>query len=136
MEKLGDGSCRPSSQGFGNYRKNILELLAGGWVGMFRLTSTNIGWKEGISQFIRQNWHLLTYEQILTLLDWTDEKLQFTLKEDDFLYHKLGMFKPYVEKAIYRPLTEEENARTEELREILKTFPRKSTHKFKYSQTV
>ncbi|HHV97432.1 MAG TPA: hypothetical protein GXX37_13370 [Clostridiaceae bacterium] len=103
--------------------ENILELAAG--LGLDVPPNVNKYWLErGYITLIRQNWHLLTYEQILTLLDWTDEKLQFTLKEDDFLYHKLGMFKPYVEKAIYRPLTEEENARTEELREILKKhFP-------------
>ncbi|MFM7323003.1 MAG: hypothetical protein ACKO5K_16005, partial [Armatimonadota bacterium] len=43
---------------------------------------------------IRRNWHLLPYEQILTLLDWTAAKLAFTLQEDDFLYIKLGSLKP------------------------------------------
>ena len=43
---------------------------------------------------IRRNWHLLPYTQILTLLQWTEEKLAFTLQEDDFLYIKLGSLKP------------------------------------------
>ncbi|HWB02272.1 MAG TPA: hypothetical protein VG796_04555 [Verrucomicrobiales bacterium] len=43
---------------------------------------------------IRRNWHLLPYEQLLALLGWTAEKLAFALKEDDFLYIKLGSLKP------------------------------------------
>jgi len=50
---------------------------------------------------IRCNWHLLPREQLLELLGWTDEKLTFTLQEDDFLYHKLGDFKPLCQPILY-----------------------------------
>ncbi len=43
---------------------------------------------------IRRNWHLLPYGQLLTLLGWTEEQLAYTLREDDFLYIKLGSLKP------------------------------------------
>jgi hypothetical protein len=43
---------------------------------------------------IRRNWHLLPYDQLLTLLGWSAEQLAFTLREDDFLYIKLGSLKP------------------------------------------
>ena len=43
---------------------------------------------------IRRNWHLLPYDQLLKLLDWTPEQLEYTLQEDDFLYIKLGSLKP------------------------------------------
>jgi hypothetical protein len=43
---------------------------------------------------IRRNWHLLPYDQMLVLLDWTEEHLAYTLREDDFLYIKLGSLKP------------------------------------------
>ncbi len=43
---------------------------------------------------IRRNWHLLPYEQLLTLLDWDAEKLDFVLREDDFLFIKFGSLKP------------------------------------------
>ncbi|MEX2261652.1 MAG: hypothetical protein WD696_06855 [Bryobacteraceae bacterium] len=36
---------------------------------------------------IRQNWHLLPFEQLMELLGWSREKLEFTLKEDDFRRH-------------------------------------------------
>ncbi|MBM3289791.1 MAG: hypothetical protein FJY92_06530, partial [Candidatus Hydrogenedentes bacterium] len=43
---------------------------------------------------IRRNWHLLPYEQILDLLGWPEDELAYTLREDDFLYVKLGLLKP------------------------------------------
>ncbi|KAA0993876.1 hypothetical protein FXO21_01485 [Dyadobacter sp. UC 10] len=51
---------------------------------------------------IRRNWHLLPREQLLELLDWTDEKLSFTLQEDDFFYIKLGSIKPECEPVKFR----------------------------------
>jgi hypothetical protein len=50
---------------------------------------------------IRRNWHLLPYEQMLDLLGWTEEELAFTLREDDFLYIKLGSLKPKCEPLRY-----------------------------------
>ncbi|MGC4046666.1 MAG: hypothetical protein QM758_22975 [Armatimonas sp.] len=52
-------------------------------------------WRRSALTIIRRNWHLLPYEQLLALLDWTPEKLAFTLREDDFLYVKLGNHKPH-----------------------------------------
>jgi hypothetical protein len=40
---------------------------------------------------IRANWHLLPDEQLLALLDWPPERLAFSLREDDFLYGKMGV---------------------------------------------
>ncbi|MCX5643447.1 MAG: hypothetical protein NTZ17_01995 [Phycisphaerae bacterium] len=50
--------------------------------------------QRGYITIIRRNWHLLPYEQLLKLLDWDAEKLAFTLREDDFLWIKLGSLKP------------------------------------------
>ncbi len=50
--------------------------------------------QRGYITIIRRNWHLLPYEQLLRLLDWDAEKLAFTLREDDFLWVKLGNLKP------------------------------------------
>jgi hypothetical protein len=52
---------------------------------------------------IRRNWHLLPYDQLLTLLGWAEEKLAFTLREDDFLYIKLGSLKPACDPLRYLP---------------------------------
>ncbi|MCL5098067.1 MAG: hypothetical protein M1608_11190, partial [Candidatus Omnitrophica bacterium] len=52
---------------------------------------------------IRRNWHLLPYDQLLELLDWTPEQMAFTLREDDFLFIKLGSLKPQCEPLRYSP---------------------------------
>ncbi|MDD5729472.1 MAG: hypothetical protein PHV59_13010, partial [Victivallales bacterium] len=53
--------------------------------------------KRGYITVIRRNWHLLPYAQLLELLGWIPEEMAFILKEDDFLYHKLGNHKPQAE---------------------------------------
>ena len=50
---------------------------------------------------VRHNWHLLPYDQLLTLLDMTADELAFGLREDDFLYIKLGSLKPKCEPVRY-----------------------------------
>jgi hypothetical protein len=55
---------------------------------------------------IRRNWHLLPYEQLLTLLQWTPEEMAYTLREDDFLYIKLGNLKPQCEPLRFQPSNE------------------------------
>jgi hypothetical protein len=54
---------------------------------------------------IRRNWHLLPYEQLLTLLGWSAEELAFALQEDDFLYIKLGSLKPKSDRLVWHPPT-------------------------------
>lgn len=67
---------------------------------------------------IRQNWHLLPNEQLIDLLGWDRDKFEFTLKEDDFLDHKLGP-KPALDRVVYREPTEAEQARSAEIRETI-----------------
>ncbi|NLF94468.1 MAG: hypothetical protein GX564_11340, partial [Oligosphaeraceae bacterium] len=63
-----------------------------------------------------QNWHLLSYEQLLQLLGWTAEKLEFILREDDFLWHKLGNAKPQLSAPRFAPLSPEQARATGQLR--------------------
>ncbi len=58
--------------------------------------------QRGYATVIRRNWHLLPYDQLLQLLDWTPERLAFTLREEDFLWVKLGRLKPHCERLCYR----------------------------------
>ncbi|NUN95248.1 MAG: hypothetical protein HUU16_03655 [Candidatus Omnitrophica bacterium] len=51
-------------------------------------------WRRSFLTIIRRNWHLLPYDQLLELLDWSAEELAFTLREDDFFFVKLGLLKP------------------------------------------
>jgi hypothetical protein len=68
---------------------------------------------------IRRNWHLLPYEQLLELLGWTAEELAFTLREDDFLYVKLGQLKPQCEPVYYAPPSREAQRRAAEIRRVV-----------------
>lgn len=80
--------------------------------------------KRGFLTTIRDNWHLCTYEQILTLLNISDEELAFILKEDDFMWNKMGSMKPSVEAPKYVSLTEEELEQTKRIATLLKErFP-------------
>lgn len=76
--------------------------------------------KRGYLTLIRHNWHLCTYEQILTLLNLSEETLAFILKEDDFMWVKLGNMKPAVEAPQYAPLTDVQEQQTIQLVEWLK----------------
>ena len=71
-------------------------------------------WRRSYITIIRRNWHLLPYEQLLTLLDWPAERLAYTLREDDFLFVKLGNLKPRCEPIVYTP--PDEVARAQEAR--------------------
>jgi hypothetical protein len=68
---------------------------------------------------IRQNWHLLPEDQLIALLGWTPEKFAFTLKEDDFLDHKLGP-KPRCEPVLYREPDAKERAAAARTRRIVR----------------
>lgn len=68
---------------------------------------------------IRRNWHLLPYGQLLELLGWTPEKMKFILREDDFLYVKLGNLKPASAPIRFAPPGPEARARASEIKEIV-----------------
>jgi hypothetical protein len=68
---------------------------------------------------IRRNWHLLDYDQLLTLLDWTPQRLAHTLREDDFLWIKLGSLKPRCGKLSYAEPDDQVRRRAAEIRELV-----------------
>lgn len=68
---------------------------------------------------ISRNWHLLPYDQLLTLLDWTPDKMAFTLREDDFFFIKLGSHKPKCEPLKYIEPDEKARAREREIAAIV-----------------
>lgn len=61
--------------------------------------------KRSYLSLIRQNWHLLDYDQLLELLDWPAERLERVLNEEDFLFHKMGRSKPVCPEAKLVPAT-------------------------------
>lgn len=68
---------------------------------------------------VRRNWHLLPYNQLLTLLNISAEELQFSLKEDDFLFHKLGNLKPKCTPIVYSQPNENALERAKEIKELV-----------------
>lgn len=76
---------------------------------------------------IRQNWHLLPDAQLTRLLGWDDARLKFTLKEDDFLDHKLGP-KPPCDPVAYAPPTPADTKRMAEMRRTVEEVFGKEIH--------
>jgi len=73
-------------------------------------------WKDkGYITVLRRNWHLLPYEQIMTLLGFSRNQLRYALNEDDFLFHKLGDIKPFCAPLLYTPPTSAETAAAAQL---------------------
>jgi hypothetical protein len=79
---------------------------------------------RGYITVLRRNWHLLPYDQLLTLLDMSAEQLAYNLREDDFLFQKLGSLKPKCPPVVYTPPTPAARQRAAEIRRIVsETFP-------------
>lgn len=76
---------------------------------------------RGYITLLRRNWHLLPYEQLLQLLDMTPERLAFSLREDDFLFHKLGQLKPKCEPLHYQAPDAAAQRRAAEIRRIVES---------------
>lgn len=77
--------------------------------------------KRAYISIIRRNWHLLPYPQMLALLDMSAEELAFTLREDDFLYIKLGSLKPDCPPLAYFPPDDATLAAETRLAEAMRT---------------
>ena len=78
--------------------------------------------QKGYISILRNVWQILPYEQILELLDWDEERLNYVLKEDDFLNVKLGWFKFDTPKVVYRPLTEAEEETTKNIKKAMECY--------------
>ncbi|MFA5866160.1 MAG: hypothetical protein WC975_15920 [Phycisphaerae bacterium] len=79
---------------------------------------------RGYITLIRNNWHLLPYAQLLELVDWTVEQMDNSLREEDFLWGRLGSLKPQCEGVYYSPLSPDQIRRTLEIRQTMeKHFP-------------
>lgn len=71
---------------------------------------------------IKHNWHLLPYEQLLELVEMTPERLNSVLREDDFLWVKLGHKKPLCEPIRYTEPTAEKREQAKKIASSLSHF--------------
>ncbi len=77
---------------------------------------------------IRRNWHLLPYNQLLELLDWTPEHMAYILREDDFLFVKLGNLKPKCSPLLYTAPIVLESKRSSEIAALLRAETESEVH--------
>lgn len=75
--------------------------------------------RRGYVTLIRRNWHLLPYEQLLELLDMTADELSVMLREEDFLWVKLGRVKPQCEPLRYAAPDDAAKQRAAEIRAVI-----------------
>ena len=75
--------------------------------------------QRGYVTLIRRNWHLLPYEQLLELLEITPQQLDIMLREEDFLWVKLGSVKPSCEVLRYQPPDDASQQRAAEIRRVV-----------------
>ena len=77
----------------GTSAENVRQLAAS--MGLPPVEHVSDQWRRrGYITVVRRNWHLLPYEQILQLIDMSAEEFAVALREDDFLFIKLGSLKP------------------------------------------
>lgn len=71
---------------------------------------------RGYISVLRRPWLLLPYSQLLEMLEMTPERLDFSLREEDFLWIKLGKLKPKCEPLHYSPPDDAARRREAEIR--------------------
>lgn len=74
---------------------------------------------RGYNTIIRRNWHLLPYDQLLELLDMTADELDVMLREEDFLWIKLGRLKPACGRLRYVAPDDAAIKRAAEIRKVV-----------------
>lgn len=78
---------------------------------------------RGYISIIRAVWNLLPYSQILQILEWSEERFAYILKEDDFLDIKLGE-KCDCKKVVYRELTSSQAEETKKIKAVMQKYIR------------
>lgn len=78
------------------------------------------GRKRASLTIIRRNWHLLSYDQLLVLLGWSSDEMAYTLREDDFFFHKLGLLKPKAESLRWVEPDEAQQSRAAKIAELVR----------------
>ncbi|MCF3107709.1 hypothetical protein LL912_02840 [Niabella sp. CC-SYL272] len=86
---------------------------------------TDEQWQRSYLTVVRRNWHLLPNDQLQTLMGWDEAQMDFTLKEDDFFYIKLGSLKPECSPVRYQQLAKiPEEVKRQFSRLLRQAFPK------------
>lgn len=78
--------------------------------------------QRGYISLIRRNWHLISREQMLKLLGWSEQEFAFTLREDDFLWVKLGGEQSNTPPLLYVPPSEAAKERCGQIRAVVAKY--------------
>lgn len=70
---------------------------------------------------LRRNWHILPYSQLMTLTNLSDSELAQKLREDDFLYVKLGNVKPVCDAVHYSEPTKADIRKLARIAQVVHT---------------
>ncbi|MBQ9796324.1 MAG: hypothetical protein IJW50_01255 [Clostridia bacterium] len=114
-------------------KENVIQ--AANEMGVPYRAEDDVWLNKGYITIVRQLWHILPYEQLLELLEMDEATFATILREEDFLDVKLGD-KPDCEPVYFRALTEEEQARTKKIKEIMSALPAAQTKSFDFQYRV
>jgi len=89
-------------------------------MGIYSACGSRVWLEKGYITVIRAMWHILPYEQLIKLLETDEKSLAVTMREEDFLDHKLGK-KPLCDPVRMRELTPDEKERTKSIKKVMET---------------
>ncbi|MBO5924292.1 MAG: hypothetical protein J6Q81_07235, partial [Lentisphaeria bacterium] len=75
--------------------------------------------QRGYLTIIRDNWHILNYQQLAELLNIDNNKLYRILTEEDFMLHKMGNLKPHCPEVYWQALSEDSAQKTAEIAKLI-----------------
>lgn len=104
-------------------------------MGILKECESDIWLQKGYITIIRRMWHILPYEQLLSLLDMDASAFAVMLREEDFLNIKLSD-KPVCEPVVWRELTEAERIQTRRIKKIMQTIDLEGAKPFDFSYDV
>ncbi len=104
-------------------------------MGIYSCEESDVWLKKGYITIVKAMWHLLPYEQLLELLEISEERFANLLKEDDFLHVKLKE-KPVCEPLSAKELTDEQVAATKPIREAMESLSFEGKRPFEFEYTV
>ncbi|WP_200864686.1 hypothetical protein [Arcticibacter svalbardensis] len=85
--------------------------------------------KQMFITVIRRNWHLLPYDQLLELTGMSKNELAVSLRDDDFLFIKLGGLKPKCPRLSFTTPTEKDKQRAKEIKQLVGIYFKKALKK-------
>lgn len=105
----------------GCHARDITDLAAS--MGLPKAQKIPLSYKRQMFiSVVRRNWHLLPYEQMLTLLNVSARELSVSLRDDDFLFIKLGSLKPNCPRIVYQKPGPNDIRRASEIKHLVQRY--------------